>query len=76
MSTSLSLAFLSSEQPTQSALAPQTGQAVQQESTGSTATQGAGEQTPPVDKQESAPVEQKPLEQTKAPPKPAAADKK
>ena len=75
MSTSLTLAFLSSEQPTQSALSSQSGQAVQQESAGSTATQGAGEQTPPADEQETAPVEQKPLEQMKAPPKPPEADK-
>ncbi len=76
MSTSLSLAFLSSERPTQSALSSQSGQPVQQVSTENAAKQGAVEQTQTVDKQEAAPVEQKPLEQSKAPPKPPAANKK
>lgn len=71
MSTSLSLAFLSSERPSQSVLSSQSGQPVQQESMEKAAGQGAVEQ---VDKQEAVTVEQKPLEQSKAPPKPAATD--
>ena len=70
MTTSLSLAFLSSEETTQSVLTPQSAQPAAQE-------QAAGarpeeERAQPVDESEPAPVEQKPLEQTKAPPRPAA----
>ena len=71
MSTSLSLAFLSSDRPSQSVLSSQSGQPVQQESMEKAAGQGAGEQ---VEKQEAVTVEQEPLEQSKAPPKPAATD--
>lgn len=71
MSTSLTLAFLTSERPSQSVLSSQSGQPVQQESMEKAAGQGAGEQ---VEKQEAVTVEQKPLEQSKAPPKPAATD--
>ena len=69
MSTSLSLAFISSEQPRQSVLSPQSGAPIQQESMGSAATPGTGDGAASADKTEAATVEQEPLEQTKAPPK-------
>ena len=68
MSTSLSLAFISSEQPTQSVLKPQSSR---QEPTAGAATQPAGEQPGTAEQAEDPPVEQNPLKQTKAPPNPA-----